>query len=52
MRQRRSPLQRFCSHACRRALERVQERERHWKEARLNPDILIHWLTLAYIQPV
>ena len=33
-RHRRSPLQRFCSRACRRALERVQERERHWKEAR------------------
>ena len=32
--QRRSPLQRFCSHACRRALERVQERERRWKQAR------------------
>ena len=33
--QRRSPLQRFCSHACRRALERVQERERRWKQARI-----------------
>ena len=32
--QRRSPLQRFCSHDCRRALERVQERERRWKQAR------------------
>ena len=30
-RQRRSPLQRFCSHACRRALERVREREGRWK---------------------
>ena len=33
--QRRSPLQRFCSHACRRALERVRERERRWKQARI-----------------
>ncbi len=32
--QRRSPLQRFCSAACRRALERVEERERRWKKAR------------------
>jgi len=31
---RRSPLQRFCSHACRHALERVRERERRWKQAR------------------
>ncbi len=31
-RTRRSPLQRFCSHECRRALERVLERERRWKE--------------------
>jgi hypothetical protein len=30
----RSPLQRFCSHDCRRALERVQERERRWKQPR------------------
>jgi hypothetical protein len=30
----RSPLQHFCSPACRRALERVQKRERRWKEAR------------------
>lgn len=29
---RRSPLQRFCSKECRRALERVWERERRWKE--------------------
>jgi hypothetical protein len=34
MRERRSPLQRFCSHTCRRALERVRERERRWKGAR------------------
>jgi predicted nucleic acid-binding Zn ribbon protein len=27
-------LQRFCSPACRHALERVQQRERRWKEAR------------------
>jgi hypothetical protein len=27
-------LQRFCSHACRHALERVQDRERRWKQAR------------------
>jgi hypothetical protein len=31
-RTRRSPLQRFCSHDCRRALERVLERERRWKK--------------------
>ena len=31
---RRSPLQRFCSHDCRRALERVREREQRWKQAR------------------
>jgi hypothetical protein len=31
-RTRRSPLQRFCSHDCRRALERVLERERRWRE--------------------
>ncbi len=30
----RSPRQRFCSKACRRALERVWERERRWREAR------------------
>ena len=28
---RRSPLQRFCSKTCRRALERVWERERRWQ---------------------
>jgi hypothetical protein len=33
--QRRSPLQRFCSQGCRRALERVEERERRWKQARI-----------------
>ena len=33
--ERRSPLQRFCSQACRRALERVEERERRWKQARI-----------------
>lgn len=31
-RTRRSPLQRFCSQECRRALERVWERERRWSE--------------------
>lgn len=31
-RSRRSPLQRFCCYDCRRALERVLERERRWKE--------------------
>lgn len=31
-RTRRSPHQRFCSLQCRRALERVWERERRWKE--------------------
>lgn len=31
---RRSPLQRFCSKECRRALERVWERERRWQEYR------------------
>jgi hypothetical protein len=30
---RRSPLQRFCSNRCRRALERVRERERRWQES-------------------
>jgi hypothetical protein len=30
-RSRRSPLQRFCSHACQRAMERVWERERRWR---------------------
>jgi hypothetical protein len=34
VRQRRSPLQRFCSHACRRAMERVWERERRWRRSR------------------
>jgi hypothetical protein len=33
----RSPLQRFCSHSCRRALERVLERERHWRERQPEP---------------
>ena len=33
-RTRRSPLQHFCSQECRRALERVRERERRWKQAR------------------
>jgi hypothetical protein len=32
--QRRSPLQHFCSHDCRRALERVQDREQRWKQPR------------------
>ncbi len=31
VRQPRSPLQRFCTHACRRAMERVWERERRWQ---------------------
>lgn len=31
VRRRRSPRQRFCSHACRRAMERVWERERRWR---------------------
>jgi hypothetical protein len=34
VRSRRSPRQRFCSHACRRALERVWERERRWRRRR------------------
>ena len=33
-RTRRSPLQRFCSHACRQALARVRQRERRWRERR------------------
>jgi predicted nucleic acid-binding Zn ribbon protein len=33
VRQRRSPSQHFCSHECRRAMERVWERERHWTRA-------------------
>jgi predicted nucleic acid-binding Zn ribbon protein len=32
-RQPRSPAQRFCSHACRRAMERVWQRERRWRLA-------------------
>lgn len=36
VRQRRSPGQRYCSRACRRALERVRQRERRWqREPRL-----------------
>ena len=34
VRQARSPQQRFCSHACRRALERVWEREGRWRARR------------------
>lgn len=34
VRQRRSPRQRFCSRACRRAMERVWERERRWRRRR------------------
>jgi len=30
----RSPSQHFCSHECRRAMERVWERERHWQRTR------------------
>jgi hypothetical protein len=33
VRRARSPLQRFCSRACRRALERVWQRERRWRGA-------------------
>jgi hypothetical protein len=29
----RSPKQHYCSKACRRAVERVRERELRWKEA-------------------
>jgi predicted nucleic acid-binding Zn ribbon protein len=29
---RRSPGQRFCGKSCRRAVERVRERERRWRE--------------------
>jgi predicted nucleic acid-binding Zn ribbon protein len=32
--QRRSPVQHFCSPECRRALERVREREQRWKQGR------------------
>ena len=51
--QTRSPLRRFCSRACRRAVERVWQRERRWRQAPRphgkrepnraadNPDILI-----------
>jgi len=31
LRSRRSPLQRFCSQVCQRAMERVWERERRWQ---------------------
>ena len=34
VRSQRSPLQRFCSKECRRALQRVWERERRWQERR------------------
>ena len=34
LRTKRSPRQRCCSKACRRALERVWERERRWRKAR------------------
>src|SRR5215831_21328918 len=34
VRTRRSPQQRFCSSACRQAVERVRERERRWRERR------------------
>ena len=34
VRSRRSPRQRFCSHACRRAMECVWERERRWRRRR------------------
>src|ERR1700752_2781448 len=34
-RTRRSPLQRFCSPACRHAVERVLERERRWRQRHL-----------------
>jgi len=39
VRSRRSPLQRFCSSACQRAMERVFERERRWhrRHARRRP---------------
>jgi hypothetical protein len=33
----RSLGQRFCSLACRRAVERVRERERHWRQRRFGP---------------
>jgi hypothetical protein len=33
LRQPRSPLQRFCSRACRRAVECVRQRERRWRNA-------------------
>lgn len=36
-RTRRSPRQRFCSQECRRALERVWERERRWQELPARP---------------
>src|SRR5208283_1447366 len=36
-RSRRSPLQRFCSQECRRAWERVWEREQRWRETRAGP---------------
>ena len=35
VRSRRSPLQHFCSKDCRRALQRVREREKQWREARI-----------------
>ena len=51
--QRRSPLQRFCSHACRRALERVRRTGAALETgARFNPEILIRRRHSPYIQPV
>ena len=34
-RQRRSPMQHYCSQACRHAMDRVRKRERRWKRARI-----------------
>ena len=38
IRTRRSPLQRFCSNECKRALERVRERERRWQKQSSNEE--------------
>jgi hypothetical protein len=38
IRTRRSPLQRFCSNECKRALERVREREKRWQKQSANEE--------------
>jgi hypothetical protein len=42
---RRSPLQKFCSAACRQALRRVRLRDRRWDKI-LGTDVASRWLDL------